>query len=136
MWGWLARQDTQFPFSLYGAHKTLAPLTPTSFPHATLLSSFLCQMVTMAFLLPGGLPPALAWGTLASLWGSQHQICMALAQVSHGADGSGGEGEGVRGGESTRGQSPRGRALSCPVWPRPVLLVTVLFMIPSRGYVT
>ena len=42
---------------------------------------------TMAFLLPGGLPPtALAWGVLAPLWGSQHQICLALAQVSHGAD--------------------------------------------------
>ena len=85
--GVVGQAGHSIPFSLYGAHKTLAPLTPTSFPHATLLSSFLCQMVTMAFLLPGGLPPtALAWGALASLWGSQHQICMALALVSHGAD--------------------------------------------------
>ena len=85
--GVVGQAGRSIPFSLYGARKTLAPLTPTAFLHATLLSSFLCQMVTMAFLLPGGLPPtALAWGVLAPLWGSQHQICMALAQVSHGAD--------------------------------------------------
>lgn len=85
--GVVGQAGRSVPFSLYGARKTLAPLTPTRLLHATLLSSFLCQMVTMAFLLPGGLPPtALAWGALASLWGSQHQICVALAQVFHGAD--------------------------------------------------
>lgn len=84
VWCWVVGlEGHSIPFSLYGERKTLAPLTPARFLHATLLSSFLCHMVGMAFLLPGGLSPtSWAWrarGSSASLWGPQHQVCMALA---------------------------------------------------------